>query len=199
MRSGKAGSPCPGRVRRRHGFTVIELMVVAGLFSLVLVYALDTVHHQKRAVESTTRVAHLQEVRRLITLVTRDLQQAVAIEKPGWASVTSDVEFLDATHTRVKIMATDATGNRLETLEAMTGLARTAPVHLVREAVKPDGTTQKTQLDRDLALGWVRFYRLGRSLLGIRLALKPDPDALVPAQRAGEEFSFTVALNRQVH
>lgn len=188
---------CP-RLPRRVGFSLLELVVAAGIFSLCAGYALSTMHHNKRAAETTTRVGDLQQIRRLLTRVQTTLQRAVVLETPGWASAACSTSFLDDEYRRVTVYAGDAAGAPL-TREAMEALPEDQGVQLLKR-IEEDGVEPVVErMDRDLLLRSVRFFRLGRSLVGFRMELAGDPDATTVQLRKGETYNLVVALDRQVH
>jgi prepilin-type N-terminal cleavage/methylation domain-containing protein len=79
----------------RSGFSITEVLVASAIFALLVGAAMRTVYINRRAVDTTARVGALQEVRGVLTQVTHDLQVAVAIEQPGWASASNTLEYLD--------------------------------------------------------------------------------------------------------
>jgi hypothetical protein len=57
---------------------------------------------------------------------------------------------------------------------------------------------ERERIDRGVSLRAIRFFRLGRALLGLRIDLKGNPEASTKALQRGETFSSVVALDRQV-
>lgn len=182
------------RGRDRRAFTVLEIVFVALILALCFGYALQTLWYNRRAGEGTSRVEDLGEIRRLITQVQRDLQEAVVIERPGWAASSTDVVYLDGEHRTVSFWLEDESGARVEGDPPPQG-----PVlHLVRALWKAPDQMDKTRVDRGLKLGGVRFFRLGRSMVGVRIVLRGDPDAAIEPLRRPSEFSTVITLPRLI-
>lgn len=184
-------------MKRRAGFSMTEVLVASAIFALLVGTAMRTFFFNRRAADTTLRVGALQEVRGVLTQVTHDLQVAVAIERPGWASASNTLEYLDDQYQRVTIYPGKADGSPYGEGEVEL-LPETAEVRLWRELKVVGQPPERKRIDRGVRLRAIRFFRLGRSLLGMRIDLKGNPHASTKALQRGETFSSVVALDRQV-
>lgn len=198
VRSGCAGSSGCIPPSGRRGFSLMEVVIASGIFLLCAGYALSTLWYNRKASDTTGRVGNLQEVRRVLTRIHQDLQAAVALESPGWDSVAGQVAYLDDEYRRITFFAADSGGAPLDEA-AMEALPASAEVRLLRKEEVVGQPPEVDRVDRGLRIRRLRFFRLGRSLLGFRMELGGDPDASTEALRRPEVFSTVVALNRQVH
>jgi type II secretory pathway pseudopilin PulG len=176
----------------------MEVIVASGIFALCAGYALSTMSHNRRAAETTTRVGNLQQIRRLLTKVRLNLQRAVVLETPGWATAACQALYLDDEYRKTSLYGADKDNVPL-TRAAMDALPDTAEVHVVLRIEEEGKDTVIKRLDRDLLIRRVRFFRLGRSMIGFRVELRGDPDASTVQLKKGEVYSQVVTLNRQVH
>lgn len=182
---------------RRAGFSLTEVIVASAVFALLVGAAMRTLFINRRAVDATARVGALQEVRGVLTQVTHDLQVAVAIERPGWASAANSLEYLDDQYQRITIYPGKDDGTPYGEGEVEL-LPEDATVKLWRQVEVVGEPPTRETIDRGVRMRAIRFFRLGRALLGLRLDLTGNPEASTEALRRGETFSSVVALDRQV-
>lgn len=182
---------------RRAGFSMTEVLVASAVFALLLGTAMKTFFFDRRAADTTLRVGALQEVRGVLTQITHDLQVAVAIERPGWASASNTLEYLDDQYQRITVYPGKPDGTPYGEGEVEL-LPESAEVRLWRQVAIVGQPPERRRIDRGVRMRAIRFFRLGRALLGLRLDLKGNPDASTKALQRGETFSSVVALDRQV-
>ena len=174
-----------------------EVLVASAIFAVLVGAAMRTFFINRRAADTTLRVGALQEVRGVLTQVTHDLQVAVAIERPGWASASNTLEYLDDQYRRITIYPGKEDGTPYGEGEVEL-LPESATVRLWREEKVVGEPPERKRIDRGVRLRAIRFFRLGRALLGLRIDLRGNPGASTKALQRGEMYSSVVALDQQV-
>lgn len=199
-----SGSPRMAKIERnrvarpRRAFTLVELSVAAGLFSLCLGLAFRSFFYNRTAAKATDQVLRLREIRELLTEVTVSLQQAVVVETPGWAAGSAHTSILDSRYRRVRFWAQGSTGEPLFDSDDLEATGQTEDLEVYKVIEVEGKEVSRERIDHDLPIEKIRFFRLGRSLVGFRLTLKGDPQAASEKGRKGQVYSTVVALNRGV-
>lgn len=162
------------RNRRNFGFTVLETVVAAGLFSVAAGIATQGLSSARLTEKVESRVNALHDARSSFLNLVAELQRSRQIAKPATFATDSSLEFFNERHERVRYELRD-------------GKAGTQGRELVRRAGAGP--------ERVIASGLkeATFHRGGRHLVSVSLRFAPTGREKNPRQ-----FGTTLALRNRV-